>query len=79
MAKTEGPEFFGRVSKARGSQAFRVAMNLFTSVMLVRRDALGDQRFDSGLETAEDRDLRIRLVASTDVYLVPVAQVAHLE
>jgi glycosyltransferase involved in cell wall biosynthesis len=71
MPKIEDPEFFGRMFKARGSEAFRVAMNLFTSVMLVRRNALGDQRFDSGLETAEDRDLWIRLVASTDVYLVP--------
>jgi glycosyltransferase involved in cell wall biosynthesis len=71
VAKIEAPEFFGGILKARGSEAFRVAMNLFTSVMLVRRNALGDQRFDSGLETAEDRDLWIRLVASTDVYLVP--------
>jgi glycosyltransferase involved in cell wall biosynthesis len=71
MAEIEDPEFFGRKFRARDSEAFRVAMNLFTSVMLVRRDALGDQRFDSGLETAEDRDLWIRLVASTDVYLVP--------
>jgi glycosyltransferase involved in cell wall biosynthesis len=71
MAEIEDPEFFGRVFRARSSEAFRVAMNLFTSVMLVRRNALGDQRFDSSLETAEDRDLWIRLVASTDVYLVP--------
>ena len=71
MAKIEDPEFFGRMFRARSSEAFRVAMDLFTSVVLVRRNALGDQRFDSGLETAEDRDLWIRLVASTDVYLVP--------
>ena len=71
LAKIEDPEFFGRMFKPRGSEAFRVAVNLFTSVTLVRRNALGDQRFDSGLETAEDRDLWIRLVASTDVYLVP--------
>jgi glycosyltransferase involved in cell wall biosynthesis len=71
MAKIEDPEFFGRMFKAHGSETFRVAMNLFTSVVLVRRNALGDQRFDSGLETAEDRDLWIRLVASTDTYLVP--------
>lgn len=71
LAKIEDPEFFGRMFKPRDSEAFRVAMNLFTSATLVRRNALGDQRFDSGLETAEDRDLWIRLVASTDVYLVP--------
>jgi glycosyltransferase involved in cell wall biosynthesis len=71
MAKIEDPEFFGRKFRARSSEAFRVAMDLFTSVVLVRRNALGDQRFDLGLETAEDRDLWIRLVASTDVCLVP--------
>ena len=71
MAKIEDPEFFGRMFRALSSEAFRVAMDLFTSVVLVRRTALGDQRFDSGLETAEDRDLWIRLVASTDIYLVP--------
>ena len=71
VAKIEEPEFFGRMLKTRGAEAFRVAMNLFTSAVLVRRSVLGDQRFDSGLETAEDRDLWIRLVASTNVYLVP--------
>jgi glycosyltransferase involved in cell wall biosynthesis len=71
MEKVEDPEFFGRMFRALSSEAFRVAMDLFTSVVLVRRKTLGDQRFDSGLETAEDRDLWIRLVASTDVYLVP--------
>ena len=79
MTKIEDPAFFGRVFKARGSEAFHVAMNLTTSVMLVRRNALGDQRFDSSLETAEDRDLWIKLVASTDVYMVPepLATYAH--
>ena len=71
MAKIEDPEFFGRMFRALSSEAFRVAMDLFTSVVLVRRSALADQRFDSCLETAEDRDLWIRLVASTDIYLVP--------
>jgi glycosyltransferase involved in cell wall biosynthesis len=49
MAKIEDPEFFGRMFRALSSEAFRVAMDLFTSVVLVRRSALGDQRFDSGL------------------------------
>ena len=71
LAEIADPEFFGRMFRALSSEAFRVAMDLFTSVVLVRRNALGDQRFDSGLETAEDRDLWVRLVASTDVYLAP--------
>jgi len=71
MAEVTDTAFFGRVFKPRGSEAFHVAMNLWTSVLLVRRKALGEQRFVSGLEPAEDRDLWIRLVASTAVYLVP--------
>jgi glycosyltransferase involved in cell wall biosynthesis len=71
VTKIAEPEFFGRTFRPSESEAFRVAMNLWTSVVLVRRNALGDQRFVSGLEPAEDRDLWIRLVASTPVYLLP--------
>jgi len=63
--------FFGNILKACGSEAFHVAMNICTDVVLVRRSVLSDQRFVSGLETAEDRDLWIRLAASTPVYLIP--------
>jgi glycosyltransferase involved in cell wall biosynthesis len=71
VAKVADPSFFGRMFKARGSEAFYVAMNLWTSVVLVRRNVLGDQRFDSALETAEDRDLWIRLAAATPIYIIP--------
>jgi glycosyltransferase involved in cell wall biosynthesis len=71
VAEIADPGFFGRTLRPRDSEAFYVAMNLWTSVLLVRRNALGEQRFVSGLEPAEDRDLWIRLVASTAVYLVP--------
>src|SRR5271155_4010728 len=71
VAKNAQLGFFGRKFRPRDADAFYVAMNLWTSVLLVRRKLLGDQRFVSGLEPAEDRDLWIRLVASTDVYLVP--------
>lgn len=71
VAEVLDTSFFGRIVKARGPEAFRVAMNFWTGVVLVRRDALGDQRFVSGLEPAEDRDLWIRLAASTSVCLVP--------
>jgi glycosyltransferase involved in cell wall biosynthesis len=64
------PEFFGRTFRPSESEAFRVAMNLWTSAVLVRRNVLGAQRFVSGLEPAEDRDLWIRLVTSTAVHLV---------
>jgi glycosyltransferase involved in cell wall biosynthesis len=63
--------FFGRMFNAAGPMAFHAAMNFWTGVLLVRRNALGDQRFVSGLEPAEDRDLWIRLAASTPIYLIP--------
>jgi glycosyltransferase involved in cell wall biosynthesis len=62
---------FGRILQARSANAFDIAMSLWTCVVLVRRDVLGHQRFVSGLEPAEDRDLWIRLAESTRVYLVP--------
>jgi glycosyltransferase involved in cell wall biosynthesis len=71
VKKIAEPEFFGRTFTPSESEAFHVAMNLWTSAVLVRRNALGAQRFVSGLEPAEDRDLWIRLVASTAIYLVP--------
>jgi len=71
VAEVADPCLFGRKLNPRDSEAFQVAMNLDTSVLLVRRTTLGDQRFDPVLTTAEDRDLWIRLVASTSVYLLP--------
>jgi glycosyltransferase involved in cell wall biosynthesis len=71
VRKIADPGFFGRAFRPCASESFQVAMNLWTIVLLVRRKSLGDQRFVSGLEPAEDRDLWIRLVASTVVYLVP--------
>jgi len=71
VGEPENPEFFGRVFKPHGVEAFQVAMNIMSGVVLVRRKTLGDHRFVSGLETAEDRDLWIRLVASTNIYFVP--------
>ncbi len=71
VAKVIDSAFFGKKFKPLDSEAFHVAMNLWTSVLLLRRKDLGEQRFVSGLEPAEDRDLWIRLVASTAVYLVP--------
>ena len=65
------PELFGNILRATGSEAFHIAMNFWTGVVLVRRSTLGEHRFMTGLEPAEDRDLWIRLVASTAVYLVP--------
>jgi glycosyltransferase involved in cell wall biosynthesis len=70
VAKIANPEFFGITFRPGDSKAFQVAMNLWTSALLVRRRVLGEQRFVSGLEPAEDRELWIRVVASTAVHLV---------
>jgi glycosyltransferase involved in cell wall biosynthesis len=69
--KISDTALFGRMLRARGSEAFRVAMNVWTGVLLIRRSALRDQRFVSTLETGEDRDLWVRLAASTVIYLIP--------
>jgi len=57
VAEVPDPALFGRMLTARGSEAYQVAMNLWTSVLLVRRHVLRDERFDSSLQVAEDRDL----------------------
>ena len=71
VAGVSDAKFFGRPLIARGSEAFHAAMNFWTGVLLVRRNTLGDERFVSGLEPAEDRDLWIRLAARARAHLVP--------
>jgi glycosyltransferase involved in cell wall biosynthesis len=61
--------FLDRVLSCSGTRAFEVATLLWTTVIVVRRGALGDHRFVSGLEPAEDRDLWVRIVASNPVYI----------
>jgi glycosyltransferase involved in cell wall biosynthesis len=71
IAEAPDIDLLGKVLRPRGAEAFEVAMNLWTCTLLVRRDVLGEQRFVSGLEPAEDRDLWIRLAGSTSIYIVP--------
>jgi glycosyltransferase involved in cell wall biosynthesis len=59
-----------RVLHLTGARAFDVAMRVWTSTVLVRREVLGTQRFEPGLATAEDRDLWFRLVRTCPVYLL---------
>ncbi|QDV75117.1 glycosyltransferase family 2 protein [Botrimarina mediterranea] len=44
-----------------GGAALRFAMHAWTGVVVARRDAIGEDRFVSGLEPAEDRDFWFRL------------------
>jgi glycosyltransferase involved in cell wall biosynthesis len=62
---------FGRVLRVRGRAVFDVMAEVWTTTVVVRRDALGDLRFRPGLEPAEDRDLWVRLIASVAVFLDP--------
>lgn len=50
-------------------QIVRIASSIWTGMVAIRRTALGDERFVSGLEPAEDRDLWIRMLRHP-VYLM---------
>lgn len=54
---------------AEGATAFAMSTVVWTSAMVVRREVLGDLRFDETLKIAEDRDLWVRLVCRTPIYL----------
>ena len=60
---------FDRVVTATGRDVFSVVSKMWTSTIVVRRDVVGGHRFISGLEPAEDRDMWVRLVAATPVYM----------
>ncbi len=65
------PSLYDRVlDRPSGPTAFEIARRVWTSVLLVRREALAGRRFDEGLATAEDVDLWVRLVTTTRVYLL---------
>ncbi|MCS7466978.1 glycosyltransferase family 2 protein [Stieleria sp. ICT_E10.1] len=61
--------WYDRPVQASGADAFLLGTLHWTGTVLVRRSALGNLRFVSGLEPAEDRDLWIRLAANHPVYL----------
>jgi glycosyltransferase involved in cell wall biosynthesis len=65
-----GSHFADQILSARGAMAFRLASQIWTGTVMVRRDVLGKERFVSGLEPAEDRDLWVRLVLRTHTYLL---------
>lgn len=57
-----------KVLTLRGREAFHFATGVWTGVVMARRAVIGSERFVSGLEPAEDRDLWIRLVLSAPAY-----------
>jgi glycosyltransferase involved in cell wall biosynthesis len=44
---------------------------IWTTTVIVRREVLGEHRFEPGLEPAEDRDMWIRLASAAPVYIHP--------
>lgn len=54
--------------RPKGREAFELALRVWTGTVVVRRSVLGDERFVSGLEPAEDRHLWVRLVMAAPVY-----------
>lgn len=59
-----------RVLDVRGELAFRLATMMWTGTVMVRREILGEERFVSGLEPAEDRDMWVRLVLRGSAYVL---------
>jgi glycosyltransferase involved in cell wall biosynthesis len=62
--------YTGRLLTLEGRAVFDVAMTIWTGSVMVRRDLLTTDRFVSGLEPAEDRDLWIRLLARSPVFVL---------
>jgi glycosyltransferase involved in cell wall biosynthesis len=57
-----------RVIRPAGAEAFMLASRMWTGTMLIRRDAIGQHRFLSGLEPAEDRDFWVRILQGQATY-----------
>ena len=56
--------------RPNGVKIFEMAMHVWTSAVVFRREVLGEDRFDQSLPTAEDRDLWVRLVARTSIWFI---------
>jgi glycosyltransferase involved in cell wall biosynthesis len=59
-----------RVLQAQGAEAFALAIQTWTGMVMLRRKILGSHRFVPGLEPAEDRDLWVRLISVNPVYFL---------
>jgi glycosyltransferase involved in cell wall biosynthesis len=67
---TTNPQWHDRVLMDKGETAFWLTSMVWTGTVIVRREALGHERFVSGLEPAEDQDLWIRLTSRHPCYLI---------
>lgn len=48
-----------------------IVTRIWTTTVIVRREVLAGNRFEPGLEPAEDRDMWIRLASAAPVYILP--------
>ena len=62
---------YGRPLIGSGAEVLELMKAIWTTTVVVRREALGALRFEPGLEPAEDRDLWIRIILSCPIYLDP--------
>jgi glycosyltransferase involved in cell wall biosynthesis/CelD/BcsL family acetyltransferase involved in cellulose biosynthesis len=63
------PTYFDKVLRLHGPDAFHAAGMFWTGTVAIRRDVLGEARFDESLTTAEDRELWLRLLLRAPAYL----------
>jgi glycosyltransferase involved in cell wall biosynthesis len=70
---------YDQVLRVRKAEIVRIAAVTWTGMVLIRREALGDERFVSGLEPAEDRDLWIRMLRHPAYLLLEPLATAVLE
>ena len=63
--------YCGRLLHSERSESFDAALVVWTSTLVIRRDLLAGHRFVTDFETAEDRDLWIRLFSAGSAYLLP--------
>ncbi len=76
---TTAPWVTGPPARYAGRRAFDFAGEIATSAILVRREALGSERFQLGLQTAEDRDLWVRIVVKTTVCCRPEPMMHYVQ
>jgi glycosyltransferase involved in cell wall biosynthesis len=56
------------VIRPQGADAFRLASQIWTGTVIIRRSAIADHRFVTGLEPAEDRDFWVRIAQDHPIY-----------
>jgi glycosyltransferase involved in cell wall biosynthesis len=63
--------FCGRVLHPNSESSSEASLLVWTCTLVIRRHLFDGRRFETGLETAEDFDLWIRLFSASSAYLLP--------